>query len=296
MGCCSNKLGSVKSNEEMNQIKDAIEKTQIKKITYLKKMMENLYKSDCVIDKPFTTHNNLTLSPLGYALVLGKFKSFQHLHILGASFSSLEELLNSQSTSVLEIICMNGFSDIFSYVLEIFDEVVLRNSIITTEGALTLDFERSVLYEKKEKRLKLPLFLAVSHGNLSIIDLTFRFFEQGKRLPSLLNINLVDQRTGENLALLACKKGDFLIVKYLHEVCNADFHLLNNKSENALIITAIGSKKYRDDRFFNVFVYLVEEVHVQFESIYEDLLLILEDHRIIRYFYKLKGSINRNLF
>jgi hypothetical protein len=231
-----------------------------------------------VIDKGFIKWNELVLSPLGYSLVIGKCKVFQFIHKLGASLIALEELLQGQNKSIFEIVCENGYND---------DYNPMHQSIITSEGALTLDFDQSKLYEKEEKNNKNPVIQAVELGYLNIIDTCYKFMQAGKRVPYFINIHYIDDKTGENYALIACKKGQYLLVKYLYETCKADFYIMNKRSENALVITAYGSKKYRDERYLMVFVYLIEEVKVDYLSHYEEILMILEDKRIIRYFNKI---------
>ena len=287
MGCCSEKGISKGRETESDQVKLAIEKSQFKKITYLKKLMENAFKDQNVIDKGFIKSNGLVLSPLGYAMVLGKFRVFQFIHKLGASLLALEELLVGQGKSIFEIVCENGYNDIFKYLIEDSEYNPMLQSIITSEGALTLDFEQSKLYEKEENNNKNPIILAVELGYINIIDTCYKFMEIGKRSPYFINLHHIDDKTGENYGLIACKKGQYLLVKYLYKTCKADFHLMNKRSENALVITAYGSKKYRDERYLMVFVYLIEEVKVDYLSHYEEILMILEDKRIIRYFNKI---------
>lgn len=74
------------------------------------------------------------------------------------------------------------------------------------------------------------------------------------------------------------------MVKLLYEVCKANFHVLNKRNENAIMITASSSKRKPNQDFYNLFVYLIEVVKVDFIYNYEEVALILEDNKILSFY------------
>lgn len=287
MGCCSNsnlkQLNTV--NEE--KIKQAIDRNKGKKLVELKILL-NLTSNQDLINETFTNYQGFSLSPLGYALFRNKFESFHKLLELGADLQALEDLLHAQSKSILHVICYHGYTEFFKYFIPAIEASYKQSVFSVSEKTLSMDFDSPNLYEKRNNKLSsVPIQLATEQGHLSILDIVFNYAKLGSVLPEVIDVHYVFEKTGENCALVACRKGQFPIVKYLWETVHADFSVLNKNKENALVITAAGSKKYIEGEFFSVFTYLIEVVKLDYKTCYEDILLLLEDKQIISYFSRL---------
>lgn len=287
MGCCSsNNLKSLNGVDE-ERIKSAIDRNNGKKLVELKKLLP-LNANKNLINEAFTVFQGFSLNPLGYALFRNKYESFLKLIELGAEVQALDDLLQSQSKSILYVICYFGFTDFFKYLLPALEANYRQSILSVSENNISMDFDSSHLYDTKQIKFNTPpIQVATEQGHLGILDIVFNYSKLGTMLPAVIDIHYVFEKTGENCALVACRKGLFPIVKYLWETIHADFSVLNKNKENALVVTAAGSKKNLNGEYFSVFSYLIEVVKIDFNSCYEEILLLLENKQIISYFSKL---------
>ncbi|OMJ87630.1 hypothetical protein SteCoe_10636 [Stentor coeruleus] len=285
MGCCtSNKLIPT-SGLDIETITQAINKSQLKTLTKLKVHLLKSESQQSLINEGFILFNNIKLSPLGYALYREQFKSFKHLHEnLGASFEALDLLLEKANTSIIEFICNKGLLQFLSYYLPIYEKYDYHKISIDLNETTTFDFDKTIVIDSRANRSFTPLQLAVNKCHLHIVDYICEYFDGRINVIKDFDINYQDDYTGENCAMIACRRGILPMVKYLYENTKANFKALNKRNENVLVITAAASKTQRSNEYFQVFAYLIEHVKVDFSSSYEDLLLLLEDEKIVQYF------------
>lgn len=285
MGCCtSNKLVPT-SGLDIEAITQAINKCQLKTLTKLKVHLIKSESQQSLIDEGFIFFNNIKLSPLGYALYREQFKSFKHLHEnLGASIEALDLLLAKANTSIIEIICNKGLLQFLNYYLPIYEKHDSHKAPIDVNDTTTFDFDKTIVIDSRANRSFTPLQLAVNKGHLHIVDYVCDYFDGRLDVIYDFDVNYQDDFTGENCAMIACRRGILPMVKYLHENTKANFTALNKRNENVLIITAAASKTQRANEYFHVFAYLIEHVKIDFSSSYEDLLLLLEDENMVQYF------------
>jgi ankyrin repeat protein len=290
MGCCSSIRLLDGSTFTEDSIKKLIDRNNPKKFDTLDRLFKqnpNLIK---VIDSPFTEYQGMEISPLGYALMRNKLHGFKKLLDLGASLDTLEDLLHHSSKTILEVVCFHGYGDFFKYFLPNIDQHFKYSVMNPSEMTMTLsiDFDASALYGSRSLRLTtMPIHLAIDQGHLQIIDMAAEHLKKVGRVPPIVDIHHIFERTGENCALVACRKGQFAIVKYLWENTQADFTIQNKNKENALILTAAGSKKNPNGDHLEIFIYLVEVVKLDYRESYEEVLLLLENKSILSYFSKL---------
>ena len=288
MGCCSTaglKDGSKITEESIKRIIDRNNAKKFEAIDDLFNINSGLRK---FIDSPFTQLLGVELSPLGYALMRNKLNSFRKLVELGASIEVLEEDLRQNSKTILEVICYNGFADFFKFFLDNIHQMCKQSVLNTTDMTLSIDFDASAMYRHSSlTNNTMPIHLAIDQGHLSIVDIAYTFRKASGAIPQILDIHHIFERTGENCALVACRKGQFAIVKYLWEATGADFTIQNKNKENALILTAAGSKKTPGGDYMEIFIYLIEEVKLDYQDSYEEVLLLLEDKAILSYFTRL---------
>jgi len=100
----------------------------------------------------------------------------------------------------------------------------------------------------------------------------------------MFDVNYQDEASGENCALIACRKGDYKMVKLLNEVCKANFSVFNRRSENPILVTAASSKRKPTHDFYHLFVYLIEVVKLDLTYMHEEVILLLEDKNILRFY------------
>lgn len=257
MGCCSSHpLGlSISHKQMLSEVDEDF-----------KGFLHSSNGSPSTINDPMAIIENITLNPLAYSLLFGRFHTFRMLkESLGASLLSMESLLEKQNLSGVEIILNKGYLDILKYYLP---EYLLQfNNDFVNFNALN----------------KPLIHLAVSKGYVDIVKYLFKYFEFVCPPPAF-DIHYIDPKTGENSALVAAKNCFFPMVKLLNEVCKADFSVKNNNALSALQLAVIGSKRKLNCQ--EVLKYLIEKCQVCVDYEYEFVLENLSDAETIEILQK----------
>ncbi|CAG9311005.1 unnamed protein product [Blepharisma stoltei] len=280
MGCCSSNLKESQHQKFCIFMKECITRSDFKGIESLVRSS----RGETWLDEKITIAKGLSLNALGFALWLGKIDIFVFLHTtFKADLLQCELILEKQSTSILEIICKQGYGELMDYYLPIYLENFHDNAHSKAVESLTIDLEKSKLYDYKPKGTYTPIQIACEKGYINILSSVHTFFKEYHYCPSQLDIDYQDEKTGENCALIACKQGNFSMIKFLHEVCSANFKAINRKNEGALQILAAASKKKPAQGLYTCFEYLVETVKVDVMYMYEETLLLTDNKAIIGY-------------
>lgn len=271
MGCCSS------YQTEPVPLKSSV-KLDIKEIALLASVLSETKMTALKneIDDPIIVIDKITLNPLGYSLVSGRTNIFISLiENMGASISTMEDMMEKQGLNGLDIIIEKGYSELLNYYLPIY------KSLFPQKFTSIEDSETSCSNPNLPICHKTPIHLATERGFLEILK-TLYFSFKNTFTPEKYNIHHIDEYSGENSALIACKKCHMSIVKFLKEECNADFNLKSKRSESALHLAAFGSNVNKSEGF-EVIKYLIEEVKIDYTFQYEEVLLILNDFCIIEY-------------
>lgn len=256
MGCCSSHTPilisqhiTISENEE--KIKAFITSSQITPQT---------------INNPIAILNGITLNPLAYALWCGKCTLFKYLkEALGASIAEMEQLLENQNQSGLEIIMSKGHTDLLKYYLHEY----------------LLSCKRKIA---DIQHLKAPLIqLSVANGHFDIVNYVYSYF-MCSNPPPVFNVHYVNIETGENSALVACRCCNLPMVRLLNEYCNADFSIRNAYNQSALQLAVIGAREGQDAS--ELVKYLIERCNVDISHEYEKVLGSVKDENIIEYLRK----------
>ena len=194
----------------------------------------------------------------------------------------------------MDIVCEFGFLDLVQYLLSIhvregarkqepspqdsMEELSIFSEAIK-HRATTLNPEASL---RTVSPYQPPIHRACEHGHIEIVQWLYRHFK-GRPPPRDFDINTVDEKAGENCALVAARCGDLDMIKVLYEECKADFHVLNRRRENAIQVAVTGSKRRLEVSFLGCLRYLIEKVGVDVTYEYEETLLICEDKTLIFY-------------
>ncbi|OMJ95971.1 hypothetical protein SteCoe_529 [Stentor coeruleus] len=284
MGCCASAKNTSSSFLYCKKLQEAIERNNIKALNEIHKTFSH-EESKTMIDEPFITIHELNMSPLAYALWVGRLNAFLHLHKkMGASLVAMENLFIQQGKTPLEILCLNGNLEVLQYYLPVFLSCAHPEIVPPADESVSVDFQKSTLVETKLNHTYTPIHLACEHGNIHIIDFVFKYFKGKPIIPQILDLDFQDESSGENCALIACRKGNYPMVKFLNEVCGANFRVLNKRYENAVLITAAASKRRPTHNYYDVFVYLIDAVKLDITYMHEEVMLLLEDRTMIRFF------------
>jgi hypothetical protein len=284
MGCCTSTRNSSPSFLYCKKLQEGIERDNIKTMTEIQRLFPVDDGRSALIDEPFITIHELNMSPLAYALWVGRVRAFVHLaEKMGASVPAMEALFEAQGKSALEILCLNGNLEVLQYYLPIYLSN-LKPELAPVEESISVDFQKSTLVETKNNHTYTPIHVACEHGNIHIIDYLFKQFKARPSVPQALDLDFQDESSGENCALIACRKGNYPMVKFLNEVCGANFRALNKRYENAILVTAAASKRRPTHNYYDVFVYLIDVVKLDITYMHEEVMLLLEDRTMIKFF------------
>ena len=126
-----------------------------------------------------------------------------------------------------------------------------------------------------------PLQKACERGRLDVLIWLWSYFSEP---PEEFSVHYVHEFTGENAALCSIKSGNLGVVRFLHEICGANFRQVNKRGESALVVACSWSKRRPKKHFLGILKYLVETVGLDYTADYEEALLILENMDLIRYY------------
>lgn len=284
MGCCKSKDEKGNHDATSKRIIESIERNNTSSIEQVVRYSVNQSSYPAIINEPIITIRDVELNPLAYALWLGKIEIFKHLHQkLNASISSMEALLDKQRISVLHYLCSQGYLEILDYYMPIYLSNHKDSLPQVSEESMTVDFQKAALCENLPiKRTSTPVHLACEKGYINIIGFIHNYFKSSAYVPNSLDIDYQDETTGENCAMIAVRIGNYPMTKYLHEMCNANFRLINKRNESVIQIAAVGSKKNTHRDYYEIFLYLIEDIKADISYQYEETLLLLESKTIIR--------------
>jgi hypothetical protein len=267
MGCCASQNADNLTKQYLCQrVKDAIDSCNSHKITLLYKNNDSGSSIANDLDQEIVTINSKKLNALAYCVHSGNTKMFKFLLSQGCSIGSMESLLSSQGMRAINMICFKNFTDLLQAYLPLY---------LQSSNPENLRFEH-------------PIHSACRSGALGVLKFIQSYFSL-KSVPNEFNIESVNEND-ENSALIACRYGQLNIVKYLHDVCRINLKVLNKKGENALLICLNGYKHTPSLGYFDLVVYLVEEIRIDLTYMYGEVVKATENKEIAVY---LEGKLEK---
>lgn len=238
------------------------------------------------VDEVLISSKALRLNPLAYALFMCKIECFSELCTkLGADIQKMERLLNFQGYRSIDLICIQGTLP----MLEVYLPGYLKIFSESTSNAFplheTLCLDSSPCIGMPEAISNTPIQLACIHNNLNIIQYLQKFFKN-KTVPSIFDVNFQDELNGENCPLIACRIGSYHIMRYLYEKCRGNFHVINKRDENAILVLAAASNKQENYDYFVCLQYLLEVIKIDPVYRHEEVVLVINNYRMLELYYK----------
>lgn len=278
MGCKESKISEEVLKKEI--LKNVLSENLSSLTFYLNTYLKSSSKSKKVsIDDRFIIVADYNLSLLAYALVSGSSRAFRLIfERFSASIPLMLELFSDQNLSPLNILAEKNHSEMMKFFLPLYFKHSPKTVVMAND---TLDFHNFHVI-KEESIILTPIQVACFHGSVGVIDCLYNY--NLKYPDELININEVIEESGEGCALLAVRSGSLQAVKLLNEKYDLKFDGFNKYKENSLQICAIASSKKQNVGYFEIFVYLIEEVGINPALNYEEILLVLKDKVIIDYY------------
>ncbi|OMJ89874.1 hypothetical protein SteCoe_7859 [Stentor coeruleus] len=238
MGCCQNsKTQSLNHNLFKEKFKEAIDSGSIKRMKlFLDILNKKIKKSPILfIDQEIVTLSGKSYNGLGYCAYIGNSKLFKYLFEKGASLQAMDELLENQNMRAINMICFKGHLNLLKFYLPIY--LRQRQSLSITEESYTLDFKDT---ESKDRVYEYAIHSACRNGMIHIVSYIYNYFQSKPTTPKDFNISSIEEYTGEDVGLKACRSGSFNMIKFLYEQCEVKFTNLNHNKENAIMICVCG--------------------------------------------------------
>lgn len=236
-----------------------------------------------------------SLNLLSLSIYHSSFDIFKYIHTeLKGSLSICNQNLQKQGSSLIELICTRGTSEFLDYYLPHHSPLAHESNSLDLADTLNLTkaSNSSGNLLNKPKVSLTPIQKACEQGNINIISFVYKYYKDKASLPVELDINYQNEITGENCALISCRKANYVMIKFLHSTCRCNFRILNKKGENAIQILAASNKKNPVKTFHESFVYLVNLAGVDFLYNYEETLLLINCQKTVTFFenrLKVKG-------
>jgi hypothetical protein len=264
--CCSSKDFEFTSSS--NDWTKSIERSDLKSLTYL---INHLQKQDQKLDDPLIIIKTICISPLSYSVLSGNRLIFKFLYEKGASLSEMDKNLQAYNLTAIDIICERNYLSLLEFYLPLYLKSYQDSSNDSVSIDPTLNFGPSADFGSVS--YSTPVQKACEKGFIAIIVFFNKFFKD-KKLPRPFDVNYPNDKTGETCALIACRKGNFAMVKTLNEVCGADFNVKNRFEENAIVVSACAYKLDKKGDYLGIIRYLVDKVGLDITFMYEELLML----------------------
>ncbi|CAG9322587.1 unnamed protein product [Blepharisma stoltei] len=243
------------------------------------------------INEPLIEIQGVEINSLAFAIRVGKTSIVKFLiENCKAKIEAMNDVFNAVGKTPMDVICEYGHLDLLKYYLPLyleFKEMQATEFSIHEEKSEDFSIFNSKFLQKKPMKGASAIQRACERGKIDIVDFLINYFDS-KSIPDEFNVHNEDERTGENCALISCRNGNLALAMLLYKKCNADFHKLNKRSENAIQLATIGANKYPYRKHLDLLKFLIEELNVDVTYHYEETLIISENPMITSYLeYKL---------
>ena len=299
MGCNSSNQASIQVLM-IKRIKECIQLGDTEKLYYCIKRLSKMSNGLLNINTLTVTNNdNLEVNIIGFALLTGRLNVFQFIHKkLKADLSIMETFFTKANLTGLMIICQNNFIDLFQYYAPLF--VRMKNSLKSKQNKRlreTIELTDKIENIIDEMTINddstyAPLQIACYYGHIAIIKCALNSASIIQPCPPDLDINYIDEITGENCALISCKTGNYNMMKFLHTTCHADFFILNNNKENSIQVLAAAAKVKQLKEFYQCLVYLVEKIGIDIAYNYHETLILIDSDIAFNYMINQLAKVN----
>lgn len=280
MGCCESIATEQQKHAMVKELKICIQSNNISQLGSLcRSFAKGSLRGYTVNTFRFRCLQGKYLNMSAYCIFLNNLRMFKYLNTtFKLDFKIMEKILKENDSSGLSEICSNNDVEFLDYYLPIYLSLDFECDSVNSNFTLDLqDRDNS-----KCKAIYTPVQIASEKGNIPVLNAIHKYFSNNTP-PAILNMNWQDYISGENCALIACRTGNFTLIRFLHAVCKADFKVLNSKNESAIQVLASAAKNKYNAELFSCLKYLVEKVEVNLLHEYEETLLILENTECIVY-------------
>lgn len=280
MGCNGGKFLEIQKSIIVNSIIDSIERNDCSRVKEYLELYANLDKSSLsqIKDKEIITYREMTFNILSFSLWIGRSLSFLYcLDRLHCSFDSMQISFQNKHIIPINYICEQGLIESFKVYLPYY--LAYLESLNTSQKSFSARLDK----QKDNYAISSNAAqLACYSEHIAILCYINDYFLNSNP-PKELDLHYIDESTGENCALIACRSGNLALLKVLHEKIRANFSIFNYKNEGALQVMAEATKFNCEKVFLPCFIYLIEVVKLDLNDHYYEISDSLADIEILQY-------------
>ena len=182
---------------------------------------------------------------------------------------------------MLGVICTKGNSEILRHYITLYLERLHTSKAGSSSVAILNESNQSPY-----------LSAAIKFNHLSIISTIYEATKSRSPIPVQFSFHSSLNVFGENSGLLACRLGNYHIVKYLYSREPTLFLQRNKQGDNAIHITCCGSLTNTSRFFSNVLEFLIYPVGLDITENYLKSLITLQDPFLLAWFESKLNGLN----
>lgn len=213
---------------------------------------------------------------LGLSIILSDTRLFKYLYFnLKLSFKILEEQLQTQDIEPIQLFIDHFNPNIFQHYIPFYLENYPQENTPQNNS-----FKLGNNSVSKIRRKVHPMRYATENENIEFIKFVLKYFKGKNKIPDCFDLHSVDEESGENCALVACRFGSLIMVEFLYGR-KCDLRKSNWNGENAINLALVSKPPGKGK--ISVLPFLVEIVGLDIAVNYEETLLLSRNSGITVY-------------
>lgn len=236
--------------------------------------------------------HGVELNPLALCIRVGYLDIARYLiEVVHCNVRLVYALYQAIGKTPVHILCEYDHLPLLTYFLPLHLDYLANQGV--SQSSLPDDYEElSVFQEGKQTRpnpitsiytnTQTPIQRACEFSHLDIVKFVWRYMKD-RPLCHDFDIHAIDERSGENCALIAARIGDLPMMEFLFFECGADFTIMTKRKENALQLAVLNKKPQSAEANLEIIKFLVEKVKLDVVYEYEETLLLCDNSMIQEY-------------
>ena len=244
-------------------------------------------------DETVVVIHGVGLNPLALCIRVGHLDIAKYLiEVAHCSIRLVYAIYKTIGKTPAHILCEYGHVALLAYFLPLHLDYMATQA--ASHSSLPDDYEElSVFQEGKQSRpnpisslstnTQTPIHRACEFSHLEIVKLVWRYMKEYPSPCRDFDVHAIDERTGENCALIAARVGDLPMMEFLFVECGADFTIKTKRKESALQLAVLSKKQHNSDKEFECIKFLLEKVKLDVVYEYEETLLLCDNSMVQEY-------------
>ena len=236
--------------------------------------------------------HGVELNPLALCIRVGHLDVARYLiEVAHCNVRIVYALYKGIGKTPAHILCEYGHLQLLTYFLPLHLDYVANQG--ASHSSIPDDYEElSVFQEGKQYRpnpissiftnTQTPIQRACEFSHLDLVKFVWRYMKD-RPVCHDFDIHAIDDRSGENCALIAARVGDLPMMEFLFFDCAADFTVKTKRKESALQLAVLSKKQHNAEKDFECVKFLLEKVKLDVVYEYEETLLLCDNSMVQEY-------------